>query len=96
MMADVNYYWRLLGKLIYLTVTHPDITYAVSVLSRFMHEPHMVHWEGALLVLVYIKRAHGRGLIYRRLIIFISRPILMQDMLGTKEIENLLQRIAHM
>ena len=66
MMANVNRYRRLLGKLIYLTVTHPDITYAISVLSQFMHEPHMVHWEGALLVLVYIKRARGRGLIYRR------------------------------
>ena len=48
MMADANRYRRLLGKLIYLTVTRPDITYAVSVLSQFMHEPRMVHWEGAL------------------------------------------------
>ena len=33
MMADANCYRRLLGKLIYLTVTHPYITYDVSVLS---------------------------------------------------------------
>ena len=31
-----------------------------------MHEPRMVHWEGALRVLAYIKRAPGKGLIYRR------------------------------
>ena len=31
-----------------------------------MHEPRMVHWEGALRVLAYIKRALGKGLIYRR------------------------------
>ena len=48
MMADANRYRRLLGKLIYLTFTHPDITYVVSVLSQFMHEPRDVHWEGAL------------------------------------------------
>ena len=30
-----------------------------------MHEPRMVHWEGALRVLVYIKRAPGKRLIYR-------------------------------
>ena len=66
MMADANRYRCLLGKLIYLTVTRPDITYAVSVLSRFMHEPRMVHWEGALRVLAYIKRSPGKGLIYRR------------------------------
>ena len=65
MMADANRYRRLLGKLIYLTLTRPDITYAVSVLSHFMHEPRMVHWEGALRVLAYIKRAPSKGLIYR-------------------------------
>ena len=31
-----------------------------------MHEPHMVHWEGALRVLAYIKRVLGKGLIYQR------------------------------
>ena len=64
-MADANRYRRLLGKLIYLTITRPDITYPVSDLSQFMHEPRMVHWEGALRVLVYIKRAPGKGLTYR-------------------------------
>ena len=66
MMAYANYYRHLLGKLIYLKVTHPNITYIVSVLSQFMHEPRMVHWEGALRVLAYIKRAPGKGLIYQR------------------------------
>ena len=66
MMADANCYRRLLGKLIYLTVTRRDITYSISVLSQFMHEPCMVHWEGALRVLIYIKRARRKGLIYRR------------------------------
>ena len=31
-----------------------------------MHEPRVVHWEGALRVLVYIKRAPGKELIYQR------------------------------
>ena len=48
MMADVNQYRRLLGKLIYLKVTRLDIAYVVSVLRQFMHEPLMVHLEGAL------------------------------------------------
>ena len=66
MMAAANRYRRLLRKLIYLKITHPDFTYDVSVLSQFMHEPRMVHWEGASRVLAYIKRAPGKGLTYRR------------------------------
>ena len=63
---DANRYRKLLGKLIYLTVTRPNIVYAVSVLSQLIQEPRRVHWEGALRVLAYIKQAPGRGLIYRR------------------------------
>ena len=95
-MVDANPYWRLLGKLIYLTVTRLDITYAVSVLSQFTHEPRMVHWEDALRVLAYIKRVLGKRLIFNVIIIFLLRPNLMLDMLGIKEIKNLLQGIAHM
>ena len=43
LFEDANRYQRLLGKLIYLTVTHHDIVYTVSVLSQFMHEPRHVH-----------------------------------------------------
>ena len=39
LLEDANRYRRLLGKLIYFTVTRPDIVYAVSILSEFMHEP---------------------------------------------------------
>ena len=45
LFEDANRYQRFLGKLIYLTVTRPDIVYAVSVLSQFMQEPRRVHWR---------------------------------------------------
>ena len=38
-LEDANCYLRLLGKLIYFTVTRLDIVYAVSVLSQFIQEP---------------------------------------------------------
>ena len=57
---------RLVGKLIYLTVTRPDISYAVSILSQFMQAPRTIHLEGVYQLLAYLKRAPGKGLLYRR------------------------------
>ncbi|CAL9016737.1 unnamed protein product [Prunus brigantina] len=38
-------YQRLVGKLIYLGHTRPDIAYAVSVVSQFMHAPSEAHMD---------------------------------------------------
>jgi Reverse transcriptase (RNA-dependent DNA polymerase) len=38
-------YQRLVGKLIYLSHTRRDITYVVSLVSRFMHNPCEEHFE---------------------------------------------------
>jgi len=56
----------LIEKLIYLTVTKPNITFAVGVLSRFMHQPKEVHWTAALRILVYIKSSLEKGLLYKK------------------------------
>lgn len=44
LMKDPNIYRKLFGRLIYLTITRPDVTYSVNHLSQFMHplrEPHL-------------------------------------------------------
>ena len=43
-------YQRLVGKLIYLAHTRPDITYAVGVVSQFMHNPLVEHMDAAMRV----------------------------------------------
>jgi len=65
-LDDPGRYKRLIGKLIYLTVTKPDITFAVGILSRFMHKLRETHWLAAMRVLAYIKSCPGKGLVYRK------------------------------
>ena len=57
----------MIEKLIYPTVTRPDIYYAVGLLNQFMHELRVVHWNGALRLRAYIKgtpHVHHRIMAY--------------------------------
>jgi len=64
LLRDPSQYRRLVGCLIYLTITQPDIMYSVHVLSRFMHAPRRPHMEVVLRVLRYLKNAPGHGLFF--------------------------------
>ena len=55
----------MVGKLIYLTITRPDISYAVSFVSQFMHYPTIDHLKIVHCVLRYLKGSIGRGIIMR-------------------------------
>ncbi|KAK3037908.1 hypothetical protein RJ639_031799 [Escallonia herrerae] len=64
LLSDPTKYRRLVGRLIYLTVTRPDIVYSVRTLSQFMHEPRKPHWNAAIRILKYIKGNPGQGLLF--------------------------------
>ena len=59
LLKDPEKYQRLVGRLIYLTITRPNITYYVHVLSRFMHKPRIPHMEAALCIVRYLKATPG-------------------------------------
>jgi len=65
-LDDPGKYRRLIRKLIYHTVTRSDITFAVRVLSRFVHQPREAHWLIAMRILAYIKSCPGKGLAYKK------------------------------
>lgn len=62
LITNVIAYQKLVGKLIYLTLTRPNISYAVQCLSQVMHAPLKLHMRLALRVLRYLKSSPGRGM----------------------------------
>ncbi|KAL0560617.1 hypothetical protein IC582_001026 [Cucumis melo] len=64
--VDKEQYQRLIGKLIYLSHTCPDISFAVSVVSQFMQAPYEKHMEAVNRILRYLKNTPGKGLMSRK------------------------------
>lgn len=59
LLNDTTRYRRLVGKLIYLTITRPELTYAIHNLSQFMQSPKEEHMEATRRVLRYLKGRVG-------------------------------------
>ncbi|KAJ0454406.1 putative RNA-directed DNA polymerase [Helianthus annuus] len=53
-LENVTGFQKLVGKLIYLSLTRPDISYAVQFLSQYMHNPCQSHLDIALRLLRYL------------------------------------------
>jgi len=66
LFEDVACYRRLIGRLLYLTTTRPDITFPVQQLSQFLSKPTLCHFRAAQRVLHYLKGAPGQGLFFSR------------------------------
>ncbi|KAJ8898852.1 hypothetical protein K2173_008161 [Erythroxylum novogranatense] len=64
LLEDVSKYRRVVGRLLYLGFTRPDITYVVHQLSQYVHAPRTVHWSYVMHVLKYLKGCPSLGLFY--------------------------------
>ena len=64
--VDGKIYRSLVGSLIYLTHTRPDICHSVSLISRFMSEPSKLHFAAAKRILRYLQGTKQLGLRYKK------------------------------
>lgn len=65
-MPDGSQYRSVVGSLHYLAFTHPDISYAVTRLSQFMHQPTEEHWQAAKRVLRYLAGTTTHGIFFSK------------------------------
>lgn len=65
LMDNPERFRRLVGRLIYLLATRPDLAYAVNTLSQFMKAPRTDHWDSALRVVRYLKGTLGQGILLK-------------------------------
>ncbi|TYK21727.1 putative mitochondrial protein [Cucumis melo var. makuwa] len=63
---DKEKYQCLVGKLIYLSHTRLDISYAVSAVSQFMQAPSEEHMEAVNKILRYLKTTPSKGFMFRK------------------------------
>jgi len=65
-MDDPSLYRSTVGSLQYLSLTRPDLSYAVNRVCQFMHRPLQPHWQAVKRILRYLKHTISHGLLLHR------------------------------
>ncbi|XP_028091203.1 uncharacterized protein LOC114291557 [Camellia sinensis] len=71
---DSTLYRELVGCLVYLTVTCPNLAYAVHVVSQFVFAPRSTYWAALVRILRYL-----RGTIFQDLLLFSTSSLDLVD-----------------
>lgn len=64
--VDATFYKQVVGSLMYLTTTRPDLMFTVSLISRFMAQPTKLHMQAVKRALRYLKGTVGLGIFYKK------------------------------
>ena len=64
---NATMYKQLIGSLMYLTATRPNLMYVVSLMSRFKASPTELHLQATKRVLRYLKGTIDLGILYRKM-----------------------------
>ena len=81
-LSNPSLYRRLVGSLVYLTVTRPDISYDVYQMSQYLSAPRSTHYATVLHILRYLKGTLFHGLFYSAQSSLILRPFSDADWVG--------------
>lgn len=63
-LEDPSLYRRLIGRLIYLTNSRPEIEFAVQHLSQYVSKPRAPHYQVAIQILRYLKDVLSKGIFF--------------------------------
>lgn len=57
--SDPGWYRRVVGRLIYLSISRPDLAYTVHILSQFMDKPTVAQWDAVMKIVCFLKGTSG-------------------------------------
>jgi hypothetical protein len=55
-LVDSTRYIQLVWSLLYLTLSQPNVSYVVELVSRYMKGPHELQWKETKRIVIYFKR----------------------------------------
>jgi hypothetical protein len=64
--VDVTQYKQMVGSLMYLSVTRPDLMFGIGLISRYMEKPTTLHMQAIKRILRYVKGSVNLGIHYKR------------------------------
>jgi len=82
-VVNDTYFKQIVGSLMYLTATRPDIMFSVSLISRYMSKPTELHLQAAKRILRYLKGTTNYGIFYKKggeKTCLLLRILIMQEM----------------
>nr|KYP66580.1 Retrovirus-related Pol polyprotein from transposon TNT 1-94 [Cajanus cajan] len=64
--VNETHFKQMVGSLMYITTTRPDLMFVVSLISRYMSQPTEMHAKVAKRILRYLKGTENYGILYKR------------------------------
>lgn len=62
LIHDASSFRKLIGRMLYLTTTRPDVCYSVQHLSQFVFKPLLLHFQAGQRILQYVKESPAKGI----------------------------------